>query len=541
MELTLVYHIKEGLQYTYGGTTFEGNTLFSTKKLENLIQLKVGQVINKTLLDSDFAKIGDLYYNDGYIFNTFDRTEHKDPQTRTISYHLAITERGRAHIENIIIKGNTKTKGYVIRREIPLEVGDVFSKAKVLEGLRNLYNTQYFTSVTPETPPGSVAGLMDLVFNVAEAKTTNLNFGLSVSGSQQGFPLIGFLKLSDNNFLGEGLGLSGGVNVSSTEQNLTFSFNTPWLFGKRWSNGISLTLDHTLVTEEPQDILPPIFTNQTNAVPDPYDGHYVFAQATNYNGTTYQAGDPFPGLPSSLDITQYDLETDYAYAISHGEIIPQSYLMTYDNYSITLGLNTGYSWFTQLGRFNATTGINSSLNWVYYNPSIYRPYNSVIRYNLDHNPSPINQYVLSGSWDTRDLVYNPSSGFYLKQSFAYTGGILPSARDYIRLDSRAEFYLTLWNVPVSDSYSFKGVGAFRSYLSLIYLLQAIDDLVGDVDLFAPAEDVRIVASQDDRVPMVFGHVGDRLYQVAEEGRRLKERIPFCLDLTRADPDELLEV
>lgn len=466
--LTLIYHIKEGPQYTYGGTTFQGNTLFSTKKLEGMIHVKVGDIVNKTRLDAEFARISDLYYNDGYIFNTFDRKETKDPQNHVVTYELSIVERGRAHIENIIIKGNTKTKGYVIRREIPLEVGDVFSKEKVLEGLHNLYNTQYFSSVTPETPPGSVDGLMDLVFNVAEAKTTNLSFGLSVSGSQAGFPLVGFLKLSDNNFLGRGLGLSVGSQVSSTEQNLTFAFNTPWLFGRRWSNGISLTLDHTLVTNEPQDLLPPIFTNQTNAVPDPYDGHYVFSTSETYGGQSYQAGDAFPGYPSSSQISQYNLETDYAYALSHGLAIPQSYLMTYDNYSITLGLTTGYSWFTSVGRFNITTGVNSSLNWVYYDPTVYRPFNSVIRYNLDHNPVPINQWILSGSWDTRDIVYSPTSGFYLKQAFTYTGGILPSARDYIRSDSRAEYYLTLLNIPVTDSYAFKVVADVRSFLSLIY-------------------------------------------------------------------------
>lgn len=465
--LTLTYHIKEGPQYTYGGTTFSGNTLFSSKKLADQIGLQKGQILDKSKLQSGFGKIHDLYLNDGYIFNTFDTKAHKNDQTHVISYDMKITERGRAHIENIIIKGNTKTKDYVIKREIPLQVGDVFSKQKVVDGLRNLYNTQYFNSVTPQIEPGSVNGLMDLIFNVEPAKTTDLNFGLSVSGAQSGFPILGFLKLSDKNFMGLGEDVNVQTQLSSTQQSLNFGFQDNWLFGRRWSNGINLTIAHYLQTDQPQDITPPVFTNQNNAVPDPYDGHYVFSTTETYNGTTYQPGQYFPGYPTQAQINDYNLVTDYAYAQSQGETIPTSYLMSYHEIDLSLSYNTGYSWHTGLGIFNVGTSISPTLTYITYDPTVNRPFSETVRNNLNQW-NFVNKWNLSASWDTRNLAYNPSSGFYLKQSVLFAGGFLGGVRDYIQTTSRADYYKTLFDIPVTDNWHFKTVFGIRSSLSLIF-------------------------------------------------------------------------
>lgn len=465
--LTLTYHIKEGPQYTYGGTTFHGNTLFTTQQLSAQIPLQTGDILDKSKLNLGFGRIHDLYLNDGYIFNTFDTQEHKDTQTNVISYTMNITELGRAHVEDIIIKGNKKTKDFVIRREIPIQVGDVFSKEKVIEGLRNLYNTQFFSSVTPETQVGSVPGLMDLIFNVEEAKTTNINFGLSVSGAQTGFPILGFVQLADQNFLGLGQQISIGSQVSQTLQSVTLGWANKWTFGRRWSNSLNLSFQHVLQQDQPQDILPPIFGNQSYAVPDPYTGQYVFSQNTTYGGTQYSAGQPFPGTATASDISTYNLITDYTYAQSQGQSIPAAYLMSYDEYDLSLAWSTGYSWHTRYGIFSAGTGLNETLSYIHYDSSKYRPFNPTVRQNLD-TWLPITQVPLQFSWDTRDIAYDPSNGFYVKQAFLYTGGILPSSRQYIESTSRFDFYKTLFSIPVTENWSFKTVFDVRTQLSLVF-------------------------------------------------------------------------
>ncbi|MDR2952740.1 MAG: outer membrane protein assembly factor BamA, partial [Treponema sp.] len=174
IHLTLTFMIEEGNIFTFGGVTFNGNIIFTSEQLEKLITSKTGETVNKSRLEADLQRVSDLYYENGYIFNTILRTPDKNSQTGALSYTVSIVERGRAHIENIVIRGNEKTKTEVILREIPLEPGDVFSRTKVMDAMRNLYNLQFFSAIMPETPQGSAESLMDLIFTVEEQPTMDV-------------------------------------------------------------------------------------------------------------------------------------------------------------------------------------------------------------------------------------------------------------------------------------------------------------------------------------------------------------------------------
>ncbi|MBR0099436.1 MAG: outer membrane protein assembly factor BamA, partial [Treponema sp.] len=180
-ELTITFVISEGSQYTYEGVTFVGNKIFSDDELQAKVKLKKGSVFNQTKFNEGLMAVADLYYENGYTANKFQQYPAKDVEKKTIAYQFMITENVRSHVENIIIKGNTKTKENVIRREIPIEAGDIFSKAKVTTGLRNLYNLQYFSAVVPDVVPGSEENLVDLIVSVEEQSTTSIEFGVTFS------------------------------------------------------------------------------------------------------------------------------------------------------------------------------------------------------------------------------------------------------------------------------------------------------------------------------------------------------------------------
>ncbi len=131
--LDITFVVTEGKQWMFGGVSFEGNTIFSTSRLASLISLKQDDPLNLKRLLADKQKVDDLYYESGYIFNSIAMTQNRDEAAGSISYKISIVERDRAHIGSITFKGNTKTKDYVIAREIPLEVGEVFSKSKVID------------------------------------------------------------------------------------------------------------------------------------------------------------------------------------------------------------------------------------------------------------------------------------------------------------------------------------------------------------------------------------------------------------------------
>jgi len=108
--VTLTFRIHEGKVYIFDGISFEGNKIFSTEKLSALVYSKPGQIINGKKLESDFQRIADLYYENGYIFNTISHRELRDEAEGKIAYLVSIVERDRAHIENIIIRGNKKPR-----------------------------------------------------------------------------------------------------------------------------------------------------------------------------------------------------------------------------------------------------------------------------------------------------------------------------------------------------------------------------------------------------------------------------------------------
>ncbi len=137
--LILTIYLTEGDQWKYGGMTITGNTVFTNERLAGLLFQKEGKVLSLQKVQADISRIRTLYYDNGYIFNGFTQSESRDPATKTITYTLAIQETDKAHIENIIFKGNTRTKEYVLRRGLPFEEGDIFNRDKIIQGYQYLH------------------------------------------------------------------------------------------------------------------------------------------------------------------------------------------------------------------------------------------------------------------------------------------------------------------------------------------------------------------------------------------------------------------
>jgi outer membrane protein insertion porin family len=464
MELT--FFIEEGDRYTYGGVTFNGNTIFSDEELGALVRVTEGEVLDLTLFDRDYQRIADRYYENGYIFNQITRQEIRDEENNTISFQIDIVEQNRAHIENIIFLGNEKTRDSVVERELPLEVGDVFSATKIREGLQNLGNLQYFSAITPETPPGSADGLMDLIVNLEEGNTAEIVFGVAFGGNQD-FPVSAQVQWQDRNFLGRGqtFGIQG--TASPITQTLSFNFLERWLFGRRWSGGLNLSFERSVINNVPQDAIAPIYSDSDIAVPDPFDAdRYVFTETTEYNGRTYKPGDTFPGTPTSEQINSNNLQSEYEYLGNSTAAIPSEYLMSYDAYSIGLGANTGYTFRTPYGRFVPRTSVNTSINYITYDDTLYRPFNETTRDNLDRWRFR-NSWSVGAALDNRDFVYSPSSGYRLDQGITFVGGFLFGERHYSRTDTTAEAFFTLWDIPLGE-WAWKMVLGAQSKLSMIW-------------------------------------------------------------------------
>ncbi|MBN1649002.1 MAG: outer membrane protein assembly factor BamA [Spirochaetales bacterium] len=451
IELEVTYYVEEGKQWTFNSIAVEGNTLFTDEQILEKIRFTKGKIINQLKMQQDFEAVKDIYYNDGYVANNFSFRENRNEEELSIDFLITIYERPRSHIENIIIKGNEKTKDYVLYREIPLQVGDIFYKDKISQGIMNLYNLNYFDNIEVDTPLGSADGLLDLVINVEEGKTSNIEFGISFTGQHGTFPVTGFFKYTDTNFKGKGQEISIGTNISSSTQNIELGFKENWLKGKRWYGGGKISLQHRLVQDALQDREVPV----GNGAPDPYSGYYVYADT----------GLPWTDSPwpTQEEIDEYDLITDYEYARQNGEDVDPDYLMKYDSYELILEGNTGYTHHTNWHRIRLGIGggLAISLSYIDYDADAYRPYEETVRDNYQ-TLNYVGTAKLTLSVDNRDSIYYPSRGFVFKQYVNYTGGFLFGSKDFIKTTSAAEVYFKLFDVPVTREWNYKNILALHS-------------------------------------------------------------------------------
>jgi outer membrane protein insertion porin family len=427
--LILTLSLKEGKQWSFGGMSFEGNTIFASAKLATYIGEKPGDLLNYKKLLQEKSKIDDLYYESGYIFNTITMQESRDEEKLSIAYKIKIAEQDRAHIESITFKGNKKTKDFVLYRELPLEVGDIFSKAKIMEGLRNLYNLQYFSAIDPQMFPGSADNLMNLVVSVEEQSTADIQFGVTLSGlgDPNAFPVSGLVKWDDKNFLGNGTDFSVEANGSPTTQSLTFGYTDKYFFGDRILGGVNLSIAHKTLTTG-QDGIAPFFDD---GVPDPFTD-------------TISGG--------------YSLAS-----------IPSAYLMPYQNWDVELGFSSGYSMRTPVGDLGFGGGLSFGIGMKTYDQSRYRPASEDIRDHIDQWRLG-NKIIAKTYLNALDLSYNPSKGYYLSERLTWAG-ILPAPKEtqqYFKSESKIEAYATLFSIPVLENWNLKWVlGAHSGYQALL--------------------------------------------------------------------------
>jgi outer membrane protein insertion porin family len=429
--LNIFFRIYEGEIYNFGGMTFNGNKIFTTEQLSAQVRSRTGEVANARRIEADLQRVADLYYESGYIFNTITRTERRDSGGNTVSYDINIIERGRAHIESIKLVGNNKTKDHVILREIPLEPGDVFSKAKVMEAYRNLMNLQYFSSVIPEPTPGSAESLMDLVITMEEQPTTNLQFGITFTGTSDpnAFPIAGLLQIQDRNFLGYGNILGFQFDVSRDTQSGSLTYTHRWLFGLPLSGGFDLTVTHSQRLAFMDNSAPFFNGDEPYSFPDGFDSYQEYAAAYN--------------TPSN------------------------EYLMSYEQWSISPGFSTGYRWLTFLGNLGLSGGFRTAFVINTYDETMYRPFDPVLR-KSNKGIVPALSFWTSLSLDQRDIYYDPSRGYYAIQRFGYYGFLDIEREHYMKTDTKAEVFFTLFDLPITDTYSFKGVFGLHSGLSFIW-------------------------------------------------------------------------
>ncbi len=229
--------VVEGPQFKVGGVDVMGNAVLPVEEIRKRVELKTGDVFSRTKLRDSVKGITDLYSAVGRASADVSPNTLQDTPGRLVNIVFEINEGPETYVERINISGNTRSEEKILRREIPMAEGDLFTSQKLARAKQRLTNLNYFDKVNATTAPGSAKDKVIVNIDVTEKPTGLFSIGGGYS-SQDG--VLGTLDLSQRNFLGKGwevfLRLRGGENL----QTGTIGFTEPWLFDRPLAAGFDI-------------------------------------------------------------------------------------------------------------------------------------------------------------------------------------------------------------------------------------------------------------------------------------------------------------
>ena len=243
--IELAVRIEEGRKYITGSIKFSGNAMFSEEEVKALLKMKPGDTFTEEELHADVGSVQEHYFDKGYIMARVRPDTILNMETDRVDITYTVTEGEVAYVNKINIRGNTKTKDIVIRRELRIQPGERYDGAKLKRSKERLYNLGYFEDITFDTEETTEPGKRDMVVDVKETKTGEFSFGGGFSSIDK---LIGFVEVEQKNFdmfnfptfTGDGQDLKVRGEFGSTRKNYLLSWTEPWIFDKPLSFGFDL-------------------------------------------------------------------------------------------------------------------------------------------------------------------------------------------------------------------------------------------------------------------------------------------------------------
>lgn len=403
-EKTVDVHIKvdEGKRYYISGINWVGNTVYPTEVLQNVLGMEKGDVYNQKLLNkrtsTDEDAVSNLYLDKGYLFFNLVPVETK-VEGDSIQLEMRMYEGKQARINKVVINGNDRLYEKVVRRELRVRPGDLFSKSDLMRSAREIAQTGHFDpekmDIRPE--PNEENGTVDIVMNLQSKANDQVEF--SAGWGQTG--VIGKLSLKFTNFSihnlfhpssykgiipqGEGqtFTISGQTNAKYY-QAYSISFLDPWFGGKR-PNSLSVSAFYSRQTDINSSFYNKMYQNSYYNYYNNYYGGYYNGYNGSYNyedaydpskylqmgGITVGFGkrlkwpDDYFTLTADLSYQWYNLKNwEYLYYMNNGTSNSLVFGLTLERNSIDNPLYTRRgSTFSLAFHFTPPANLFGHKNW----------------------------------------------------------------------------------------------------------------------------------------------------------------------------------
>jgi outer membrane protein insertion porin family len=234
----VTFTIEEGQQYRVASVNFRTSiSTLDANSLGALSRVGVGSVYNAEAIEKSVEEMSIEASRRGYAFAVVRPSGERNFQSHTVAIVFSIDDGPRSYIERINVRGNTRTRDYVIRREFDISEGDAYNRALVDRAERRLKNLDYFKTVKITPEPGSSSDRVILNVDLEEKSTGEF----SVSGgysTSDGF--LGEVSVSERNLLGRGLYAKASVQFGQFARGYSLSFVEPYLLDYRVALGVDV-------------------------------------------------------------------------------------------------------------------------------------------------------------------------------------------------------------------------------------------------------------------------------------------------------------
>lgn len=242
----VTFTIDEGPKYRFGKVDVISNVhAINPASLRGRLKVGSGDVYNADLVEKSVEGMTIEAAKRGYAFATVHPRGDRDFQNRRINLLFVVEEGARAYIERVDIRGNTRTRDYVIRREFDIGEGDPYNRALIDRAERRLKNLNFFKTVKITNGPGSAPDRVVVNVDVEEKSTGEFSISGGYS-TADGF--ISELSIAERNLLGRGQFAKASVSYGQNTRGFDLSFVEPYLLGYRMSGGVDLFARQNLAT-----------------------------------------------------------------------------------------------------------------------------------------------------------------------------------------------------------------------------------------------------------------------------------------------------
>lgn len=235
--LYVTFNISEGDRYRIGEVNLTGDLIEDKQTLLDRLKILKEDFLSRQTLRDDLLGLNDYYAEKGYAFAEASPLITKNSDEKTVDIVINIRQGDLVHFNRIIIKGNTRTRDKVIRRDLAIKERGVFNSKALRISNQRLQRLGYFedVSITPEQ--ALEENMMEVTVEVKERPTGAFSLGAGYS-SVDSLMVMG--EISQNNFLGKGQRLALQANLSGSTTRYNLSFTEPRFNDSRLLLGVDL-------------------------------------------------------------------------------------------------------------------------------------------------------------------------------------------------------------------------------------------------------------------------------------------------------------